>query len=109
MGFDIKRYKTTDFKDRTKAVPVPKLRRFFDDADDPVWVIRGLTGIECAKAKQEVTNNANLSSMLQAITSRIDSEKIKGLQEYIGITDSVPDDIVQRFSWLEHDVTMTWP
>lgn len=100
MAFDAHKFETTTFKDRIESVPVPKLAAFFDKGDEPVWKIRGLTGMESAAAKQAVQDNKNIDAILGAIGSKVNREKIDGIRELAGLSDNVPDELVQRYCWL---------
>jgi len=100
MGFDIKKFETTNFKDRIEVVPVPRLKMFFDENDAAEWTIRGLTGVESAIAKEAVRQNSNIEAVIKAIGSTAKRDLVDGVKELIGITENVPDEIVQRYSWL---------
>lgn len=99
--FDIEKFQTTKFKDRTEDVKVPRLKAFFGD-DEPVWKIRGLTGLESAVAKQAVQDNKNIDAVLTAIGSRVKGDIVEGVKELAGLSgEKVPDELVQRYSWLK--------
>jgi len=112
MTFDIKKFETTTFKDRTEDVPVPKLSKFFKGAGTkvknkvkikPIWKVRGLTGSESAMAKQAVAENKNIDAILQDIGSSTKRDLVEGIKELAGLTeDNVPDELVQRYSWLKY-------
>lgn len=102
MPFDLKKFEATRFTDRVESVPVPKLAPFFPADEPPAWKVRGLTGMESAIAKQAVTDNKNTDLILSAIGSKLAAEKIDGIRELAGLaSDRVPDELVQRYSWLE--------
>ncbi len=101
MGFDAAKFETTKFKARVENVPVPRLALFFNKKEKPVWTVRGLTGMESAVAKQAVSDNRNIDAILSAVGTKVKKEKIAGIKELAGLSpDSVPDELVQRFSWL---------
>ncbi len=100
MGFDIKKFETTNFKDRIEVVPVPRLKMFFDENDAAEWTIRGLTGVESAIAKEAVRQNSNIDAVIKAIGSNAKRDIVDGVKELVGITGKTPDEIVQRYSWL---------
>ena len=64
MSFDESKFLKTTFKDRTEDVPVPRLKAFFGKKGKPIWVIKGLTGPESAKAKQAVQDNSNIEAII---------------------------------------------
>jgi hypothetical protein len=104
MSFNIEKFETTNFKDRVEGVPVPRLKAFFDLKKDesPVWKVRGLTGLESAMAKQAVSENQNIDAILAAIGSKVKKDLVDGIKELTGVgSEKVPDELVQRYSWLE--------
>lgn len=106
MEFNIEKFEATSFKDRTESVPVPRLKAFFDkleEGEQPVWVVRGLTGEESALAKQAVSENKNIEAVLAALNTTVKKDKIEGIKALAGVaSDRAPDELVQRYSWLEH-------
>lgn len=107
MGFDIGKFTAARFQDRVKSIPVPRLQAFFfndekeDEAPEAVWKVRGLTGLESAVAKQATADSRNLEAIIDAIGTNIKSDKIAGIKELAGVgTENVPEDLVQRYSWL---------
>ncbi len=102
MSFNVKKFQTANFTDRIESVAVPMLSQFFSKNDQPVWKIRGLTGEESAIAKQAVQDNKNIDAVLQAVGSNNKKELVEGIKELAGLSaDSVPDELVQRYSWIE--------
>ena len=100
MSFDSQKFMTIDFKDRIESVPVPRLKKFFEG--DPVWKVRGLTGLESAIAKKAAQDNKSISAIIDAIGTKRKQEMIDGIKELTGIgDDKVPDELVQRYSWIE--------
>ena len=72
--FDIKAFNKTAFKRRTAEVEVSALSAFFKDAPNSeqedakhVFIVQGLTHHEIAEAKDSLTGQDNLKSILEAI------------------------------------------
>ena len=72
--FDIKAFNKTKFIRRTGEVEVAALSDFFKDASSPeqkdvkhVFIVQGLTHHEIAEAKDSLTGQDNLKSILEAI------------------------------------------
>ena len=104
MAFDIEKFTAANFNDRTEDVPVPRLKAFFKlkKGENPVWKIRGLTGLESASAKQAVADNKNMDAIIKAIGTTIQADKVAGIRELAGLaSDAAPDDLVLRYSWLK--------
>lgn len=96
MGFDTKAFDKAKFEDRTEKVPVPDLTEWFDEGDDAVFVVRGLTGKELAICNEAAAKAKNLQAMIEAMSSNQASEKIEAMREMLGVTESVPDDLAKR-------------
>jgi hypothetical protein len=96
MPFDSKRFLKSQFIPREDTVPVPDMQAFFPDGEDPVWTVRGLTGVEMAKANEAAERNRNISAILEGLVSRSKQEKIDSVRQLIGIDEKVPDDIAKR-------------
>jgi hypothetical protein len=93
------KFLVASFKDRIEEVKVAELKHFFDDGEDPIWVVRGLTAEEIAKSNQAVKNNRDLGKLIDAITSETD--KAETVKQIIGVqSDKVPNDVVNRISML---------
>jgi NADPH-dependent glutamate synthase beta subunit-like oxidoreductase len=103
MGFDVAKFETATFEDRTESIPVPILARFFDEGAEPVWVVRGLTGMECALAKQAVRASKNLEVAVESLLEgKLNKKNIKELKAALGFSsDNVPEELVQRYTWIE--------
>lgn len=101
MAFDSDRFLKTKFRDRTIDVPVPELKKFFDEDENPVWTVKCLTAEEIALANDEVEQNKDVSAIVTSLTSAIAKEKAEAVKDLIGLNkDRVPGDIVKRISHL---------
>jgi hypothetical protein len=100
MAFDLDKFESATFKDRIEPVPVPRLKAFFSEGEEPVWKVRGLTGVESAIAKQAVTMNSNVDAVMKALGSKVGKDIAEAAEELTGSSDKVPDEMVQRYSWL---------
>lgn len=101
MGFNFDAFESTSFNTRTETVPVPELKKWYDEGEKPVWVVQGLTAEQLAVVNEAVDQNKNQSAMLAAICSNVSKEKIDGIKEALGLSkDSVPNDIVRRIALL---------
>ena len=105
MTFDLNKFEATNYKDRTKKIPVPALKKFFGDKEKPVWTVRGLSGIELAEVREAAQRNLNLESVIELIMSNIPKEKVKAVKDIIGLpgeskSEGSPDDYVRRLAIL---------
>jgi hypothetical protein len=96
MPFDKKTFRKVKFEDRTAEVPVPDLRDWFGENDEPVFIVRGLTAEELARCNEAVQKNRNVDAMVQALGSGSQRDKVEALREMLGVTESVPDDLAKR-------------
>jgi hypothetical protein len=104
--FDVAKFNATNFQDRIKSVSVPRLKAFFapdknGKSPEIVWKVRGLTGLESARAKQAVDDSKNIETIIEAIGTKIKRDKIDAIKELAGVgEDNVPEDLVRRYSFL---------
>jgi len=100
MTFDNKKFKRTKFKQRTEAVPVADLADFFPDDEEPVWEVRGLTGQELGRTKEAAAKNKNMSALVDALESSVDSDKIDAMRTALGVGEETPQNIAERLEQL---------
>jgi len=98
MPFDTRQFNRTVFEPRTGEVLVPSLQPWFSE-DDPLWVVRGMTASELARANEAVKTQGNVDAILQALASNKD--KIEELRDAIGVaSEKVPGEIIRRLNQL---------
>lgn len=100
MAFNTEKFEQSQFADRTLDIKVPELSGFFNEKEEPIWQVRGLTGHELAKVNESVKMNKDVSSILSGITSELNSDKIEAIKETMGLTTNSPDDLVRRIATL---------
>ena len=94
--FDIKKFQKAKFTHRTTEVPVSDLADFFPADEKPIWTVRGLEGVEVAKANETINTNKNLVAAAEAIESALMSDKIRGMKQIIAQIQDVPNEIAKR-------------
>jgi hypothetical protein len=101
MAFDENKFLNAKYRDRTADVQVPELKKYFAEDEKPVWVVRGLTAEEIARANDEVSQNLDISAIVTALVSQGSKEKAAAVNDLVGLSkDTVPGDIVKRISHL---------
>src|SRR6056297_3367078 len=95
MGFDTKSFRKATFEDRTESVPVPDLKEWFAEGEEPVFIVRGLTAEELARCNEAVQKNKNISSVVEALHSSNQHKKVQAMREVLGVSESVPDDLAK--------------
>ena len=100
--FNIEKFRSADFRDRTEKVPVPELKDFFEpDETELFWTIRGLDGHEVAVTNLAVAQNKAIGKLVDGILSGKLSEKIDAIKESMGLSGKTPDDLARRIKMLE--------
>jgi hypothetical protein len=100
MAFKIQDFKAAQFKPRVGEVPVPELQPFFENGENPVWRVRGLTGIELARANDAADRNKKVSAVVEGVLSSSSKKIAKSVKQVID--PDTPQDIAKR---LEHLMT----
>lgn len=128
MQFDTQKFLQTKFQAREDSVPVPDMKEFFnynpDDPDNPefikdpkskkksgvkiknpkwkppVWKIRGLTGVEVARANEAMDRNKNISAIIEGLIAHNAREKVQAVKQLIGNDEKVPNEIAKRIELL---------
>lgn len=99
MAFDERAFLKAKAEPRTARVPVAALAGFFEEGEEAVFTVRGISGAELARVNEAVAKNKNLAAIVQALASQTsDPEKLK---ELMGLsTTKQPDEIVKRLEML---------
>ena len=100
MGFNAKEFLKAKFEPRIEGVPVPDLRDFFKDGDEPVWKVRGLTGQELGRANEAAARNRSIKAIVEALAGQADKERAGAIQDLLGVGENVPEDIAKRIEHL---------
>lgn len=95
IKFNTKKFLDTKFEPRTEEVKVPDLQDFFEG--DPVWLVRGLTAHELAKADERASNVKSIANLAEALVQPGNTDKVKSIQAALGIGDDTPKDLAKRF------------
>lgn len=110
MKFDSKKFKSTKFEQRTKEVKVTDkdLKQFFDlkKNEKPVWVVRSLSGEECARANEAKRMGKYMAEVAARVAAAIrgnaSGEVVgKEVAELLGVGGELPDDYSYRLALFE--------
>jgi hypothetical protein len=99
MSLDVGRFAKAKFEHRTERVSVASLAEFFDGEDgkvDAVFIVRGLTFEELAKAENQADNSDTVRKLLEQLSSSNASVKSAALADALGYGDEVPRQMVIR-------------
>jgi hypothetical protein len=94
MPFDAKAFNKAKFEPRTESVKVPELAEFFGD-DEPVFVVRGLTGIELAAAMEAAGSAKQRAELAEALLDGAIEDKSEAIQAAFGLGPGVPDELIR--------------
>lgn len=102
MSFDLERFRGAFLAPRQATVPVPDLSAFFGDEAEPVWVVRGLTGEEIARANESNARHAMIAAAVQTLanSAAANADTVDALQSLLGYGTDVPEDLAKRFDHL---------
>lgn len=98
MAFKVDAFTSAAFEHRTEAMPVPALKEWFDE--EAVWIVRGLTAHELARANEAGEKRNNAAAVLEALVGGSKTEKIAELREALSLTDATPAEISKRLEML---------
>lgn len=96
MPFDKQKFLITQFTAREESVPVPAMKEFFPEGEDPVWKIRGLEGVEVARAREAKERNKNIAAIIKGLIAANEKEKMDAIQKLVGVGEKVTDDLAWR-------------
>lgn len=94
MPFDAKAFARAKFEPRTEQVRVPEMAEWFG-GDDPVFVVRGLTGIELAQAIEASSNAKQRAELTEALLDGAIEDKSDAIMTAFGIGPGVPDELIR--------------
>ncbi len=97
-GFNVDRFLAARYEARTERVPAAYLEDFFPEGEDPVIVIRGLTGAELNKSLEAGTRRKAVDAVAQAIATR--KEEIAAVRQALGLAADTPPDLARRIEML---------
>jgi len=102
MSIDLKKLKTTKFKDRTKDIEVEPLKDFFSKDDKPIWTVKALSGEELYLVRQAVERSRNIDELVSQLVSGSPKKKVEAALKSLGISDDLPEEYIRRLHCLRH-------
>jgi len=100
MGFNSKKFGAAQFKPRTEEVKVPSLKDWFDEGDEAVFVVRGMTASELAKANEANDNSEKIKAVVDALTTNNKGKQKTAFQDIFGFGDDTPKEVQKRITML---------
>lgn len=96
--FDAARFERAKLEPRKSAVSVPALAPFFDDEEQPVWHVRGLTAVELHRALDAGKRQGSIESIVKAIAQNAD--QAVAVRRALGLGSDTPGEIAKRLEML---------
>lgn len=103
MEFDVQKFTSTAFQQRTGEVEVEGLRPFFKgvaEKEVPRWRVRGLSGAELALSNEAMTRNRNRNAIAEGMLSGVDDKVAEAVKGLLGTDGKVPDELAKRIEML---------
>lgn len=101
MGFDAERFRTAGLEPRRSSVAVPELAHWFPDGEEPVWIVRALTGEELARANEAGQRAAMIQSAVEALAAAANrDDQGEAIANLIGYGSETPAELAKRFDHL---------
>ncbi len=101
MAFDAEKFMKTSFARRTEEV---LLHDFPEPGETETWTVQSLTAEELAEVDDAVVKNQALANLLESVVrassdaSAAIKERIRVIQEILGISGKVPNLLIKRYS-----------
>jgi len=92
MAFNVQKYQSAKSKHRQTSIKVPDLAAFFDDDDEAVWVVRGLTFNEMSVCTSRAESSERFAEIANALLNKglEDKEASENLKEALDVNENQP-------------------
>lgn len=97
MPFDLKEFRKSKLTARTEEVPMSELKQFFDPEENPVFLVRGMTGPEMYQVREAVEKRRNLQAIISKLMGGDGAAIAEAVDEFYG---TVPEEFVRRVETL---------
>lgn len=98
MPFDAAMFERAKLEARQARVPAPALAPFFDEGEDPFFVVRGLTTNELHKALDAGKRQSSIETIVKAIATS--GDQAGAVRKALGLTADTPGEIAKRLEML---------
>ena len=104
MSFDFNAFENAPVNFPTKKIPVPQLKNFFPEGEEPEWEIKSLTGMEIAISNQAASNAERMKAAIQTISTDGSGLSMKeGFKELFGKdVDYTPEEYLRWLKIVEY-------
>lgn len=98
MPFAADKFERAEFRARTARVPVPALAGFFDEGEEAVFEVRGLTAAELHRAMEAGQRQGSVEAIVKAIAST--GDQAAAIRKALGLSKDTPGEIAKRLELL---------
>ncbi len=108
MAFNKKKFMQAKFVPRTGqvAVSAEALTVFFDEGDEKVFKVRGLTASEIAMTNEAITRNLDKAALIDAAASNASNKKkVENIKKAFGLSGDTPADTAKRIETIRLGAT----
>lgn len=110
MQFDFDKFDAAQITFPTKKIPVPELKEFFPEGQEPVWIIKALTGHELAIVNESVEMVTRTKAVIDAISEGSNESIKRGIKTLINRDGEItPEDLARRHRMLEFGTVSECP
>lgn len=96
---DLQRFLGSQLCQREAEIAVPELAQWYAEGEEPLWVVRGLTAAELARAREAAERSDSVKALIGALAG--DGDKAAALRDAMGLNDDeVPADVSRRIEML---------
>lgn len=102
MPFDAAKFAAAPFAPRTATIELPALAPFFDEGEQPAWVVRNLTAAEFARAQDAEKRNSSIDMLIGALAAaQSKSEAVAEARRALGLAGgNTPGEVAKRLELL---------
>jgi len=98
MPFAADKFERAEFRARTARVPVPALAGFFDEGEEAVFEVRGLTAAELHRAMEAGQRQGSVEAIVKAISAT--GDQAAAIRKALGLSKDTPGEIAKRLELL---------
>ena len=96
MPFNFEKFRVANYQDRTERIPVPVLQYFFDEGEEAVWVVRGLSASEVFMSNEAANVQKTIDEVLASIETN--ESKVSQIREIMGIDMDLSPTFVRKLN-----------
>jgi hypothetical protein len=100
MAFNQNKFRSAKYVPRIAELKIEPLREFFDEGEEPIFKVRGLSASELAKSNEASDNSEKLKAVIEALTTNNKEKQKTAFRDIFGLGDDTPGEIMKRVRML---------